>query len=731
MTRSNGTRSHQTNLPASEAIDRRADGTDSRHLSRYERAGERSAQPNYDDQQSYMPAQSDQFHQDTYADDRHRQASDYAPQQHPDLGDYDPAGYQQPQSASSSGHAFHYPDDNYVPEQASAGGYQREGQHPASDPYDAGRPDEQSYGEQAYQASDFVPAPNSGVNPSHAATPAEQPQAHAPQFTQYQPTLHGSELRHAPEVPRAHEVNDPRHSLSGFNDHHGSNDYANTGLRGSNFDQTSAPGADPLAAPGRYEHREYSPSNPSRIDQAHNSSSRVDYVPNTLNQARPGHTAAAGWDLASPDQLAPSGNPANPGMPLRHDGAYDPGQMLAQDAALAPHEQAYDDVDDEDYDGQEPGGLGFKLILTGVLVASIMGGGGLVYSYKSIFGDAADGNRAAPIIKASASPAKVQPRNPGGRKFPHADSRLMEKMGSRLPSGALRAAGGRASVQASTQPKEENDNRVKVVTTMTFDKNGRMVVSKATPPSKQAILGRTPANVGSVRSKSDAASPLPGTTIATGDGFGPPTAAGAPASPPRPRVVSETRAPGVVSGTRAPSVVSTARTSRPIRTARGTKLALPTRKAANVSVRRIARANVRPVTRQGPINTQKPVVAVSPRRTTPQRVASRGQTPPSRGTSPAPNPTIQTQAGGRGYVAVLSTKRSRISALQSYADIQQRYTTVLGTRTPDVQQADLRSRGLGMMYRVVVGPPGSRQAALKVCSGLKAAGYRGCWVKAY
>ena len=56
---------------------------------------------------------------------------------------------------------------------------------------------------------------------------------------------------------------------------------------------------------------------------------------------------------------------------------------------------------------------------------------------------------------------------------------------------------------------------------------------------------------------------------------------------------------------------------------------------------------------------------------------------------------------------------------------------VLVSRTPDVQEADLSSRGLGTMYRLVVGPPGSRDAASGVCSQLKTAGYQGCWVMAY
>lgn len=84
-----------------------------------------------------------------------------------------------------------------------------------------------------------------------------------------------------------------------------------------------------------------------------------------------------------------------------------------------------------------------------------------------------------------------------------------------------------------------------------------------------------------------------------------------------------------------------------------------------------------------------------------------------------------------GYVAVLASKNSRIEALETFADLRLKYENALQGRVPDIQAADLTDRGLGTMYRVVVGPPGSRDAANTVCNRLKEAGYAGCWVKAY
>jgi cell division septation protein DedD len=88
---------------------------------------------------------------------------------------------------------------------------------------------------------------------------------------------------------------------------------------------------------------------------------------------------------------------------------------------------------------------------------------------------------------------------------------------------------------------------------------------------------------------------------------------------------------------------------------------------------------------------------------------------------------------GLGYVAVLASVpasgTSRITALQQYADLQQRYAGILQNKTPDVTEANLGEKG--RYHRLVVGPPGSKDGANSVCSQLKTAGYTSCWVMAY
>lgn len=99
---------------------------------------------------------------------------------------------------------------------------------------------------------------------------------------------------------------------------------------------------------------------------------------------------------------------------------------------------------------------------------------------------------------------------------------------------------------------------------------------------------------------------------------------------------------------------------------------------------------------------------------------------PAEAPSAAASPT-------NGYVVVLASvpasEQSRLAALKQFADMQQQYGTVLQNRTPDVQEANLGEKGV--YHRLLVGPPGSRSQASTLCSELKAAGYKDCWVMAY
>ncbi len=128
-----------------------------------------------------------------------------------------------------------------------------------------------------------------------------------------------------------------------------------------------------------------------------------------------------------------------------------------------------------------------------------------------------------------------------------------------------------------------------------------------------------------------------------------------------------------------------------------------------------------PPARKAPMQVVPPVVAKPP----PVVAAPPPAAPRPPRATPAAAP-----ASGVGFVAVLSSQKTRVDALKKFADLQQKHADVLNGKTPDVQEADLSARGLGTMYRLVVGPPGSREAASGICNQLRTAG-QDCWVKEY
>jgi cell division protein FtsN len=73
-----------------------------------------------------------------------------------------------------------------------------------------------------------------------------------------------------------------------------------------------------------------------------------------------------------------------------------------------------------------------------------------------------------------------------------------------------------------------------------------------------------------------------------------------------------------------------------------------------------------------------------------------------------------------GYLVQVSSQRSEEQARASFADMQRRFGSVLGSLTPNIQQADLGERGI--YYRVRVGPWATRAEAVQVCETLRSAG---------
>lgn len=88
--------------------------------------------------------------------------------------------------------------------------------------------------------------------------------------------------------------------------------------------------------------------------------------------------------------------------------------------------------------------------------------------------------------------------------------------------------------------------------------------------------------------------------------------------------------------------------------------------------------------------------------------------------APAEQKAAAAPAAGGSYFVQVSSQRSEAAALAAYREVQRRFPGVLGDREPDIQRADLGSRGV--YYRARVSPGLSGSEAVSLCTSLKNAG---------
>jgi hypothetical protein len=348
-------------------------------------------------------------------------------------------------------------------------------------------------------------------------------------------------------------------------------------------------------------------------------------------------------------------------------GQYDPPPFAAAPHGYGEPDAEFDETMQEDEEEPRRGRRGLMIVVA--LVGAIGLGGGMAYAYKTFF-PARSGP--APLIKDTQGPIKSKPEVADGRGFPHTDKKLLNRLGDDTgPQGA--PAGQPASTDAQDDRVGDDPNAPRKVRLIPIAPNGgqppvQVVTTTAPPAAASAPTMALP----------------PGVTI---DNIGPPRAQQAP---------------------------SAARVQQPPPGA-----AVPARPVPQPPVRIASAANMPPAAEPEPAAPAKKAPIAKP-------AVVKNPVPKTREASASP--TVPA-ASGAGYVAVLSSQKSRMDALKIFANMQEKYGEVLSSRTPDVQEANLGEKGV--WYRLVVGPPGSREAAASLCTQLKAAGYAGCWVTAY
>lgn len=396
--------------------------------------------------------------------------------------------------------------------------------------------------------------------------------------------------------------------------------------------------------------------------------------------------------------------------------AYDPNGQPAEDEA------GYDDQGEDAY-GEEPRRGRRGLIVAGALVAAVAIGGGLGFVYK-LTSERVGGDN-PPVLTADKRPVKKQPDDPGGKAFDGTKKSIYERLGtngSEDGSAEAQVVSGEEQVVARAGDEASSAAMVPGISTSlpgmdeqsAASGNGEATDASAAPAAADETAGTdasasggdngAPKKVATVMVK-------PGETI-TSDSQ--PTAM----TVPKPKKILEQAADasgGIdTDGDGVPDVAAEA-------PAKSTK---KTTKAAMAEA--IAAAGDGDTGATGDPAAVDPQASAQPAKSTKKKATVVASADPTAGASATE--TASAGGGAGGYVVQVRSSKSRVDALGSFADLQQKHADLLGSSQPDIREVDLG--GKGKWYRLRIGPPGSKKSAGDLCKQLKAAG-QDCIVSSY
>jgi hypothetical protein len=123
-----------------------------------------------------------------------------------------------------------------------------------------------------------------------------------------------------------------------------------------------------------------------------------------------------------------------------------------------------------------------------------------------------------------------------------------------------------------------------------------------------------------------------------------------------------------------------------------------------------------------------PPAPLPPRQPVARQPAAEAEAPVKTAAVAPKPPAAERPRAVSGYVAVLGFQKSQIEAMKMMADLQQKYEALRDKRL-EVVQSDQSARGLGVIYRVVVGPRGGLTPVRDLCNQLQQAGMpkQGCY----
>ncbi len=320
------------------------------------------------------------------------------------------------------------------------------------------------------------------------------------------------------------------------------------------------------------------------------------------------------------------------------------------------------------------------------LLGAIALGGALAFAYKQSGGGI--GSEQPPLVTADSRPVKELPDDPGGKEFPHKNKLIYDRLQNGDEPESERIVPRQEDVAVPALPAAPSETAGLPTPVATTD--------LVTPQTTQAVDG------------SGAPGAAPMAVAAADDADG---------GPRRVKTLKVRPDGSVEDPAGAPAAAAE----------EGAQPATAQASAADGETAALPAAMPVPAAAAAPAPVAAPAAAPKP-----QQVAAI-QPAPVKPKAPKPavaqasaTPQAAPAAANTKYVVQVGSKKNQTEALASFADMQQKYPTLLANYRPMVQKADLGTKGT--WYRLRIGPIADKTAAAKLCSQLKAQGLPDCLV---
>jgi len=167
--------------------------------------------------------------------------------------------------------------------------------------------------------------------------------------------------------------------------------------------------------------------------------------------------------------LAPAGY-GDPGLDQQGYGAAN--QLIYGQAHAGALEPTYNQ-DEGAYEPEEPRRGSWTMRIAGAVVVAIGLGYGLAQAYKAMLGSPPDST--PPVIASDSFPAKEKPLDPGGKQFPHPDSKVLGRLGD----SDAHAEGANNGLSES----DSDGNGTRQVKTLVVGRDGSIAPPTASEPA--------------------------------------------------------------------------------------------------------------------------------------------------------------------------------------------------------------------------------------------------------